>query len=565
MHDQDRVRVVMDYHERTKHHFQRFARSLGYMDWATQPDPFRRYGGAELLELPLPVDDDPTPFDSLLQADGLPARRLEIATVSLFLRYSLSITAWKEIPGSRWALRANPSSGNLHPTEGYLLLPALKGLFERPALYHYAPREHGLERRAELDAARWAEASAGLPEGSFLVGLSSIVWREAWKYGERAYRYTQHDVGHALAALRLAAAACGWRLVLLDELTGDALGKLLGLDRDQDFAEAEREEPDLLALVWPNGSRLGDDAEQRLVVSVTRNRPAAAWFGTANRLSAQHAADWPIHEQVATAARRTDADLKTPLSETTDGLPQRAELEPCWHPAHQRSAQQLILQRRSAVMMDGVTGIDRDPFFHILARLLPTREADAAPFDALPWRPRIHLLLFVHRVRELAPGLYILVRDPARLEFMRQSMRANPEFRWQRPEASPPALPFYLLLEGDAREVAAQLSCEQPIASHGVFAAAMLADYQAACETRGASFYPRLFWEAGVVGQQLYLEAERAGIRATGIGCYFDDPTHQLAGVDGRRLASFYHFTLGGPVEDTRLSTLPAYPAPQSS
>jgi hypothetical protein len=26
---------------------------------------------------------------------------------------------------STWALRANPSSGNLHPTEGYALLPAV--------------------------------------------------------------------------------------------------------------------------------------------------------------------------------------------------------------------------------------------------------------------------------------------------------------------------------------------------------------------------------------------------------------------------------------------------------
>jgi nitroreductase len=56
----------------------------------------------------------------------------------------------------------------------------------------------------------------GLPEGSFLVGLSSIFWREAWKYGERAFRYCQHDVGHALGTLRSAAAALGWKLFLLD-------------------------------------------------------------------------------------------------------------------------------------------------------------------------------------------------------------------------------------------------------------------------------------------------------------------------------------------------------------
>ena len=40
--------VVVAYHERTKHHFHRYAAALGYMDWATQPDPFRRYAGADL-------------------------------------------------------------------------------------------------------------------------------------------------------------------------------------------------------------------------------------------------------------------------------------------------------------------------------------------------------------------------------------------------------------------------------------------------------------------------------------------------------------------------------------
>ena len=34
----------------------------------------------------------------------------------------------------------------------------------------------------------------------------------------------------------------------------------------------------------------------------------------------------------------------------------------------------------------------------------------------------------------------------------------------------------------------------------------------------GAAFYRRLFWEAWMVGQVLYLEPEEAGIRSTGIG-----------------------------------------------
>jgi nitroreductase len=39
--------------------------------------------------------------------------------------------------------------------------------------------------------------------------LTSIVWRESWKYGERAYRHCLHDIGHAWQALALSARAIG--------------------------------------------------------------------------------------------------------------------------------------------------------------------------------------------------------------------------------------------------------------------------------------------------------------------------------------------------------------------
>ena len=62
-------------------------------------------------------------------------------SISIFFENALAISAWKEYQGSRWALRCNPSSGNLHPTEGYLIAGPLAGVSEGPAVYHYAPRE----------------------------------------------------------------------------------------------------------------------------------------------------------------------------------------------------------------------------------------------------------------------------------------------------------------------------------------------------------------------------------------------------------------------------------------
>ena len=54
-------------------------------------------------------------------------------------------------------------------------------------------------------------------------------------------------------------------------------------------------------------------------------------------------------------------------------------------------------------------------------------------------------------------------------------------------------------------------------------------------------------------------EFTAAGIGSTGIGCYFDDPVHEVFGIASRDWQSFYHLTVGGPVEDVRLTTLPAY------
>lgn len=540
---------VVVYHERTKHHFHRYAAAPGHMDWATQPDPFRRYVGADLVLLPLPEPGRLLPYWQLYSFEGISAQPLSLESISLFFRYALSVTAWKRFHETTWSLRANPSSGNLHPTEGYAVLPPIDRLGDMPAVYHYAPKEHALERRAMLQATAWSDFGAPFPAGSFVVGLSSVHWREAWKYGERAFRYCQHDVGHALATLRIAAAALGWGLVLLDASSDSDIADLLGLGRDDDYGRAEREEPELVALVTP-----GVAPTAPLVNGLTAG--SAQWRGRANTLSPEHGAQWPVIEEVAQATRRSG---RPPITEDFSSFPSEQGLFgiPVRHSL--LTAENAIVGRRSAVAMDRSTAMSQETFFRMLARLIPTRDRRSMPWDALAWRPRIHLGLFVHRVEGIPPGLYALARDLDRLAALKAVMRR--EFLWQRLPSCPPGLPLYLLQEGDSRALAARVSCGQDIAGDGAFSVAMIADYMDSLTTYGAAFYRNLFWEAGMVGQVLYLEAEESGIRATGIGCYFDDPVHEVFGITSRQWQSFYHFTVGGPIEDTRLTTLPAYTA----
>jgi hypothetical protein len=138
----DPLEVVMRYHDETKHHFSRSARSLGYMDWANQPDPFRRYEGSPLIRLPvLGPDDAPfSPFhDDMYRPGAIASAPVTIRALSRFLEFPLAISAWKQAGEVRWAVRTNPSSGNLHPTEGYLVLDAAEVVASDPDAEVFAP------------------------------------------------------------------------------------------------------------------------------------------------------------------------------------------------------------------------------------------------------------------------------------------------------------------------------------------------------------------------------------------------------------------------------------------
>ncbi|HSN04688.1 MAG TPA: SagB/ThcOx family dehydrogenase [Nitrospira sp.] len=555
----DPIDRVIRYHIQTKHHFNRYARSLGFLDWANQPDPFRRFVGAPLASLPLlKADEEPLSpsYDAIYQHGAVACQPVSLRTLSRFFEYALALSAWKKAGESEWALRSNPSSGNLHPTEGYLVLPQFVGLDLRPGLYHYAPKEHGLELRAEFSPEQLVRLLAPFPPGAFLFGLTSVHWREAWKYGERAFRYCNHDVGHAIGTARIAAATLGWNMTLLDGVAQNTVALLLGTNRVEDFAEVETEHPDCLCVLWPGASGKDDEIPLCVDATVVKEIANGAWHGKANRLSREHGVHWEVIDQAADASWKLSTEqslLSCPPPVTSDASRLTSDAGSL--------AGQIIRQRRSAVSFDGRTSMAAATFFRILRRMMPDADRSQlerpVPWDAWPYDPAVHLMIFVHRVDGLTPGLYFLVRDPAKLPLIQQSF--NHELTWTGPGGCPEDLPLYWLLEGDARRAAVQVSCDQAIAGDSAFSLGMLAEFEGRLRQAGAWFYPRLFWEAGLLGQVLYLEAEAAGLRGTGIGCFFDDPVHEMVAVKGLSFQSLYHFTVGGPVEDRRLMTLPPY------
>jgi hypothetical protein len=195
--------TVRRYHALSKHNPRHYAPGPGGLDWANQPNPFRRFKGSAVVPLPLVSGDGMLAYDHLFRPAEGSGPPLDGPSLGLFFELGLGLSAWKEYGSSRWALRNNPSSGNLHPTEGYLVLPTDVDAELFAGVYHYLPHEHALERRCRFAGEVLATINAAVVPGGTLVGLSSV---HCGRPGSMA------NVRSATASMTPAtqSAACAW-------------------------------------------------------------------------------------------------------------------------------------------------------------------------------------------------------------------------------------------------------------------------------------------------------------------------------------------------------------------
>ncbi len=531
---------VIKYHEKTKHHPDRYARSSGYLDWANEPNPFRSYKGTNLLQLPFANTDRGTNYFDLFERKNNRFQTFSLTNIALFLELSMGLSAWKSYSGTSWVLRINPSSGNLHPTETHLVLPPIQEDNNPGGVFHYNPLLHALERKAEFNERFWLKIKEYLHLDGFFVGLTSIYWRESWKYGERAFRYCNHDIGHAMACLSFSANLLGWKITYLNSLSNKDIEIILGFQKTK-WKEFEREEPDILFFVHKGTENL---SHRNIPPDIITSFESLQFRGEPNQLSKEHV-DWYVIDGVASVSTKPRTDENTYHYKDDEYFEKEIP---------SGDAVKIIRQRRSAQAYDRKTAIKKEDFFAILDKTIP--RSHSTPFDLELGEVSVHLLIFVHRVVDLDSGLYFLIRNEK--DFADIKHKCHPYFIWERPCDAPRMLPLYLLTKGNFKGKATFASCQQDIAGDGAFSVGMIAKFKENIRKNPFS-YRQLFWETGIIGQVLYLEAEAHSLRGTGIGCFFDDVVHKFLGFNDNSYQSLYHFTIGGALEDERITTLPPY------
>jgi SagB-type dehydrogenase family enzyme len=479
-----------EYHEFTKHSVQSLRRNQYVLDWKNMPDPFRHYEGVPVLDLPADPPSPEIPALELLRGAWGAKNAQTTASdgpefLSQLLFYSASISASKLIPstGDRYALRVNPSSGNLHPTEFHFVT---RGLKQWPdGLYHYRPSSHMAEQRATGDLeAPWI---AGATPIVFI--LTSIRWREAWKYRDRAYRYCLNDIGHAWQALALAARSMGCVTSAVQDFPDDEVARHCRLSDDE----------------WP--MLILELKGESIPVREPDNREIIWYGGEANQLSAE-IIDYPSIEAIHRATKTIKLDTLAEAALTGSGeikLPAPASSTLLFGAVARK--------RRSALDFVGGAQVIS------LAQLSAILSTTSSNF--------IQLYLYAHRVDGLECGVYRYWPECAQLE---------------------------LIKSGDQRVAAAGLSLGQDLAGNASVAFSMIGDLDRAVRAHGDRGYRYVHFEAGAIGQRLYLAAEALGLGATGIGAFFDNEVHRYLNLKPEPAqVAIYHFAIGYPIPDYRV------------
>ena len=513
------LKNITEYHEHSKHYPGAYADALPFLDWDNQPNPFRSWEGCAETELPFSQKKDSPAVNLLTKAE---TQEVTLESLGAFLELALGLTGQKEYQGSSWWLRANPSSGNLHPTECHLLL----NLDEQKGLYHFQPKHHSLDTRATGDLGGIFE-SAGIEKG-FILGLSSIIVRESWKYGVRSFRYCQLDTGHALGCISGVASLFGWDVKLLNISTADQT-KILGLDKVA-WPKDEAEEAEILVYIGPK-AEIKEEALGKL--------PEWELFGSPSKLSPENLPWQPAQEA---------SDLTHfPENWKENFTPSEAREISV---SNQFTAEEIIKKRRSGQGFDLKAEMSQEDFFQILNGLIPSE--NHALLSHL--NHECQILIFVHQVTGLRQGCYLLSPNQHKLEGMRQKI--SPRFLFE-PVENEFNLSLVQLELGDSRTLAEKASCNQKIAAHGCFSLGMLFPFTSIAKQ--PHDYRSIYWQAGVLGQILYWGAESVGLQGTGIGCYHDNQIHEYLEHETGEFQDFYHFVVGKALVDERLTNIPPY------
>jgi len=454
---------------------------VGRKWWPVAPKTRRTkaYTGHERIALPAPASPGARSladvFGDSRGAAGFTDKALGLVDLSRLLYFTNGVNTPP-------ILRAAPSAGALYAGEIYLVAERVTGL--EPGVYYYAPPSHALvpiRQGPGIEVVRGAlERPGQIASAPVVVLLTNVFGRYGWRYANRGYRYALIDTGHIGENLRLTAHSAGLVDTALPRFHDQRLNELLGIDGRQEAVCAVH------AVGHP-----GPLTTSPMLRTFTEAKNAPASWGDTERYHAStrlaEGAPGAWKQRVRTPPGGSAVETLRPEMSVEDSIRNRRSASRFEDHAMQRDALEGIL--------DAAVGHPA---------LVPVGE--------------LELLIAVHRVAAVDPGLYRYEADRARLVPLRKA---------------------------DLRRQLVRTCLGQDKAGSCAVAFFGVGHLRRATETLGDRMYRDLLIEAGAIGQRIYLAAEAAGLAARNLAAFRDDGLNRLLDLDGGEHAVL-HLTLAG-------------------
>ena len=458
------------------------------LDWANQPAVFKHYEGIQPLDLPQATELPKRSLSSLMKGPAEHDGPLDMMGLSRILFLTNTFTAKARRPGGDFYYRSAASAGALYPTEIYVATCGIDGLED--GLYHFSIHRHALNllRKGNyashiLSITRTQEKR--VPILTFF--LTAILFRSAWKYRARSYRYHLLDTGHVVENLTLALRAHDLPANLSYDFNDQRVDHFLGIDVTREFTLA-------LAHVFGN-EPVGERREEEVP-------DLSETVGQASIASSQEV-DYPaiggMHRAGADIAREPipKMEMVRNLGLTHQGLSKIEALTP-W--AEDMGYPDALFHRRSRRNF-----VKKPLSKKELTAFIQALFSNGPSGPELVYAGSVATGFLVDQVEGMTDGFYVL--DPGHKGIA-------------------------MVAQGGFTEKMARICLDQRwLADAGVHFL-FLTNLHVLDGTWGARGYRYAMLTAGRMGQRLYIAATAMGLGCCGIGALYDREAAAVLGLN---------------------------------
>ena len=473
------------YHQDTS--YDRHAMTGHSLDWANQPAVFKHYKGIQPLHLPQAMELPKRCLSSLMKGQAEHDGTVDMMALSRILFLTNTFTAKARHPDGDFYYRSAASAGALYPTEIYVATCGIGGLED--GLYHFSIHHHALYPLRQGNYASHILAITRTEEKRVPIltfFMTAILFRSAWKYRARSYRYHLLDTGHVVENLALALRAYNRGVNVSYDFDDHRVDHFLGIDNTREFT---------LAIAHMFGSEPVSKTREEEIPDLSETIRQASMVSSKEvdspAIGATHRAGTDIARGIT-----AKTEMIRNLGLTHGGL-EKIEALTSW-PEHMGYPDALFHRRsRRNFVNKSLSKEELTAFLQALCN-----QGLSAPESV--YARSVATGFLVNQVEGMAEGFYVLEEHKG----------------------------IGMVAQGAFTEKMARICLDQRWLANAGVHFLFLANLHVLERTWGARGYRYAMLTAGRMGQRLYVAATAMGLGCCGIGALYDGEAAALLGLN---------------------------------